>query len=317
MALESSKPPKRLHIRFPQEASTSKTIPQDEETCEIVEGDKVTTVRFHDYAQVFSIPGLYDQLFGGPDSETKCISPQVIAGLLNEHLPSIKTRNPVSHNAALHNDGKSNVLRILDFGAGNGMIGEEIRRSVHLDNNNKSTLWQNIFILGWDILPEAKQATARDRPGIYNDYTVADINKHNKTLTPSSTDNNTNNSFDILTAASALSFGGNATLNAFKAAASLIRPGGLLIFNLNEKALDVASLQQEEQQQHSTSDNHQPASGQVPKAKPDGFLGMLSEAMDNNRLTILETKRYCHRLSVTGKELYYVAVVALKHGDLG
>ena len=235
MAFESSKPLKRLHIRFPQEHDTSKIISQDEETCEIVEGDTVTTVRFHDYAQVFSVPGLYDQLFGGPDSETKCISPQIIAGLLNEHLPCIKTRNCTSHDRETNNDGKSNVLRILDFGAGNGMIGEEIRRLVHPDKS----AWKDIFILGWDILPEAKEATARDRPGIYNDYIAADISKH-KTLAPANA--SWASGFDILTTASALSFG-NAALNAFKVAASLVRPGGLLVFNLNEKFLDIASIQ--------------------------------------------------------------------------
>ncbi|KUI66100.1 hypothetical protein VM1G_11435 [Cytospora mali] len=141
-------PTKRLDIRFPQR--DQKGIPQDDEWCELVEGDTHTHIRFHDYAQVFSIPGFYDQLFGGPDSETKCVSPQVMAGLL-----------------------------LLDFGSGNGMIGEEVRSVVR--DYGDGSLASSTTIVGFDIFPEAKAATERDRPGVYNAYVTADITEYVKT----------------------------------------------------------------------------------------------------------------------------------------
>jgi hypothetical protein len=64
----------RLDIRFPQKGLL-KGMTQDEERCELVRDEHVTRIRFHDYAQVYSVPGLYNQLFGGPGLETRCVSP--------------------------------------------------------------------------------------------------------------------------------------------------------------------------------------------------------------------------------------------------
>lgn len=60
-----------------------------------------TRIRFYDYALVFSIPGLYNQLFGGLDSETKCISLQVIAGLLRDQLSLVLPGNNAETGASM------------------------------------------------------------------------------------------------------------------------------------------------------------------------------------------------------------------------
>ncbi|KAG6362523.1 hypothetical protein INS49_007615 [Diaporthe citri] len=100
----------RLNIRFPQRGT--KDVPQDDEWGELAQGEHVTRIRFHDYAQAFSIPGLYNQLFGGLDSETKCISLQVVAGLLRDQLSLVLPGNN-SRDRGQH-EGKPK-LRVRDL----------------------------------------------------------------------------------------------------------------------------------------------------------------------------------------------------------
>ncbi len=55
------------------------------------------------------------------------------------------------------------TLRVLDLGAGNGIMAEELR-AVGAEH-----------AVGVDILSEARDAAERDRPGLYADYLVADL----------------------------------------------------------------------------------------------------------------------------------------------
>lgn len=277
----------KLVIRFPQREQN--VVAQDDEQCEIIDGDRVTLVRFHDYALTFSIPGLYNQLFGGPDSETKCISPQIMAGLLKDHLHLV-----LSNGAHILDKPDSKRLRVLDFGAGNGMIGEEVRRLV--SSYNDGSLAQSTSVVGLDILPEAKSAAERDRPGVYDDYIVADITEYIKTTQACEAE------FNVLVSVSALSFGG-ASAAALEAATSLVRNGGLILFNLKTGLLNDEIPWVEDE-----------VNG---KGKDSSFSEWLQEAIVQRHLEVLVKKTYCHRFSVTGKPLYYVAVVAIKHQSLG
>jgi len=54
-------------------------------------------------------------------------------------------------------------LTALDLGAGNGIVGEELR-AIGVSS-----------IVGVDLLPEASAAAKRDRPTVYDDYLVADL----------------------------------------------------------------------------------------------------------------------------------------------
>ena len=56
---------------------------------------------------------------------------------------------------------------MLDFGAGNGMMGEELKK------HGVSRL------IGVDIIPEAYDAAVRDRHGLYDDYYVEDFTELN------------------------------------------------------------------------------------------------------------------------------------------
>ena len=121
-------------------------VDQDEEWCELFVGGRRRRIRFHDYGEIYDVPGLYEQLFY---DHLKCTSPTVIRELLEQELERA--------------GAEPEALTVLDIGAGNGMVGEELARM------GAST------IVGVDIIDEAAEATERDRPGVYDDYHVLDL----------------------------------------------------------------------------------------------------------------------------------------------
>src|SRR3954454_15516689 len=131
-------------LRLPEEASRS--ADQDEEWFEVEVDGETRRLRVHDYADIYSIPGLYERLIY---DELRCESPRVVAGLLARGMERRRL------------DGGS--LRVLDLGAGNGIVGEELAR-LGADHS-----------VGVDIIPEAAEAAERDRPGLYDDYGVCDL----------------------------------------------------------------------------------------------------------------------------------------------
>src|ERR671916_1426069 len=126
-------------LRLPDEADPGTS--QDEEWFEVEYEGRTRRLRFHDYSEIYSIPGLYERLIY---EELRCESPRVIAGLVSDELERRGT-DPAS-------------LRVLDLGAGNGIVAEELRE-IGADH-----------FVGVDIIPEAEQAAERDRPGLYDAY---------------------------------------------------------------------------------------------------------------------------------------------------
>jgi SAM-dependent methyltransferase len=131
-------------LRLPDGASTS--ADQDEEWCEVEYDGETRRLRFHDYADIYSIPGLYERLIY---EELRCESPRVIARLLAGEID--------------RRDLDPSTLRVLDLGAGNGIVGEELSR-IGAER-----------LVGVDIIEEAAEAAERDRPGLYDDYVVGDL----------------------------------------------------------------------------------------------------------------------------------------------
>ncbi len=133
-----------LTVTFPSAAERG--LDQDEEWCRVVVDGDERTIRFHDYHEIFAVPGLYERIF---HDHLDCRSPAEVVGLLGERLRARGT-DPAA-------------ISVLDVGAGNGIVGEELRalgvRS----------------LVGVDILPEAAAAAARDRPGVYDDYLACDL----------------------------------------------------------------------------------------------------------------------------------------------
>jgi len=112
-------------------------------------------------------------------------------------------------------------MAALDFGAGNGMIGEQ------LEQIGFGT------IVGVDLLPEAKAAALRDRPDVYDDYRAADLtalNSDDRTALQA-------RDFDCLSCVAALGFGDVPQL-AFAEAFNLVGSPGWLAFNVRDRIFD-------------------------------------------------------------------------------
>jgi len=146
---------------------------QDEEWCEVRIGGQRRRIRFHDYDEIFAEPGLYEQLFY---KELRCQSPRVVREMLEQTLPDSE-----------HSAGD---LRVLDIGAGNGIVGEE------LDVLGADSL------TAVDIIEEAAAAADRDRPGLYDDYLVIDLTS----IPPAAEATLAEGEFNCLTCVAALGF---------------------------------------------------------------------------------------------------------------
>jgi hypothetical protein len=136
-------------IEFP---SLKLRVDQSEEWVIVRSEGKTEKIFLHDYARFYEIPGLYEEVIY---KRLQCMSPQMICSLLKTELQK-------------NEEGPQN-LRALDFGAGNGIVGEYLKQEIGCD-----------VLVGLDIIPEAFDAAQRDRPGIYDDYYVMDLSQPTK-----------------------------------------------------------------------------------------------------------------------------------------
>lgn len=178
-------------------------VNQDEEWCDVVVNGDRKRIRFHDYTEVFDVPGLYEELFY---ENLECCSPSYISNLLESVVREFGE--------------KPEDFRVIDVGAGNGMVGDELNE-MGVES-----------IVGVDIIPAAKTATLRDRPKVYADYHVADLTKLPESTNTDLREVNAN----CLTTVAALGFGDIPPL-AFAKALDFIETPGWLAFNLKEDFL--------------------------------------------------------------------------------
>ena len=194
--------PKRYRIQFPP--SNSEKLEQDEVFFTLIEDGEEKRLRFHDYDEIYKRPGLYEQLFY---ERLRCNSPAKVADLLQRALNTV--REPVTE------------LRVIDLGAGNGMMGEVLKRE------------GVARLVGADIIPEARDAAYRDRSTVYDDYYIDDF----ANLDADVLDELREWRFDCLTCVAALGFG-DIPPRAFFNAMKLVRTDGWLAFNIKETFLD-------------------------------------------------------------------------------
>jgi SAM-dependent methyltransferase len=184
----------------------SRSYPQDEEWCLARIDGQWRELRFHDYSEIFEVEGLYERLFY---DVLKCDSPAVVRGLLEGELDR----------AGVAPDD----LRVLDLGAGNGIVGAEMA-----DLGAER-------VVGVDILLEAASAAERDRPDAYADYRVVDLTD----LPAPERERLTAERFNCMTCVAALGFG-DIPPRAFLEAHNLVEDGGWLAFTLKEDFLNGA-----------------------------------------------------------------------------
>jgi hypothetical protein len=136
-------------------------------------------------------------------------------------------------------------------------------------------------LVGADIIRAAADAVQRDRPGLYDDYIVSDFCK----LSAEDRARAQAHAPNCLTSISALGFG-DIPPAAFGAAFNLISTPGWLAFNIKESFLNGND--------------------------ETGFSRLIRAMSEREIIQIQAYRRYSHRLSVAGKPLNYVALIARK-----
>ena len=244
----------RKRIQFPRQEVYN--LNQDEAFFFLQEHDKKEKIRFHDYDKIYNIAGLYEQVFY---DRLKCVSPAKVSSILY---------STVSQTVEYFSE-----LRVLDLGAGNGMMGEELKKH------------GIARLIGVDIIPEAYQATLRDRPGLYDAYYVEDFCN----LNPDIRDEIALWHLDCMVTVAALGFGDIPT-KAFIEAFNIIKSEGWIAFNIKETFLDAAD--------------------------DSGFSRMIRELIFSEYLDIYHIERYRHRYSIEGEPLFYFAIAGRKNADV-
>lgn len=190
-----------LQIEYP---SKECMLEQNEEWFHLMTEDGQECIRIHEYDRVYDVPGLYEEVVY---NKLQCDSPQVITGLLKETMEK-------------YGEGDAS-LRVLDFGAGNGIVGECLQETIDTET-----------IVGIDIIDEAKKAVKRDRPEIYDGYYVMDLSQ------PDDKDTQTLErwNFNALVTVAALGFGdipAQAFINAF----NIVENNSWVVFNIKDRFL--------------------------------------------------------------------------------
>lgn len=241
-------------IQFPP--GDVRELRQDEVFFYLVDAGVKEKIRLHDYKRIYEVPGLYEQVVY---DRLKCQSPEMVVDVLRRAIA--QSDQPISR------------LRVLDFGAGNGVVGEEIKR------------YGVSRLVGLDIIPEARAATERDRPGVYDAFYVLDLCE----LGTDEREELRSWSFDCLVCVAALGFGDippTAFINAF----NLIAEESWIAFNVKETFLD--------------------------RDDKTGFSRLIRELLFSKYLDLYHLQRYRHRYSVEGEPLYYFALGGKKNADI-
>ena len=193
----------RHRIQFPK--IDVNNLSQSETFFYIIDHDgSKTKIRFHDYDKIYQAPGLYEQLFY---DRLKCTSPVKVTDILKK---AVDQSNEDFYG-----------LRVLDLGAGNGLVGEALKK------------YGVSRLVGVDIIPEAKQAMERDRPQYYDAYYITDFCE----IDSETHDEFRSWSLDCLTVVAALGFG-DIPPKAFMNAFNIINQQGWVGFNIKESFLD-------------------------------------------------------------------------------
>lgn len=226
---------------------------QEEEALVVrFEDGREERMRLHEYDRVYAIPGLYEEVV---QRQLECYSPRVLADAL---IDAAQSESVVAAD-----------LRVFDLAAGNGVTGEQLAQRGVTE------------LVGSDNAPVAREAAERDRPGLYSEYVVGDIDD-----TPQLLQLVGSHQLNALVCAGALGLG-HITAASFDRLWSAFPPGALFSTCLHEDL-----------------------------AEPDGsdFGEYLAQLDAGEEADILSRERFRHRLLMNGDAVHYVAVAVRKRG---
>jgi len=189
-----------LRIAIPE---ASRHFDQDAEWCLVQLEGQWREIRFHDYGQIYDVPGLYERIFY---DILECRSPDVLRDALATQL----------HRAGV----SARDLRVLDLGAGNGIMGD---RLAELGVEHQ---------VGIDLLAEAKRAAERDHPTVYQSYHALDLTD----LSAGEHDMLAGEGFTAMTCVAALGFD-DIPPECFRLAYNLVADGGWVAFTIKDDFL--------------------------------------------------------------------------------
>ena len=171
--------------------------PGGEEWIEYGPPEERRRVAFHDYAAIYAVPGLYERVFY---EELGMCSADVVVGL---------------YAGALRELGREGAAeRVFDLGAGSGIGGALLRSEAGAGR-----------VVGLDLEPVAREAAARDHPGVYDDFLVADLSADAEALAALEAEG-----FTALVAISAIGAGHIPLALLAETVQRLLPPGGLFAF---------------------------------------------------------------------------------------
>ena len=193
-----------FQVRLPDNLEN---LPINEEYFFIIENGVERRLKLHDYAEVYSIPGLYKYL---ALEKLYYRSHEILASILSENLK---------------NSGESiENLNLLELGAGSGLFGQAVAKL-----GVRS-------IIGIDIVLEAAEAARRDCPGVYQNYFTEDLTQLSKETRDLLKEQNLNG----FVCCSALS-DGHIPSKAFATGVNLIETQGWVLFNLAKTSYECDS----------------------------------------------------------------------------
>lgn len=132
-----------IEIALPAPAES---LNQSEEWVVVRVDDEWRKIHIHDYPGIFAVRGLYERWVY---EILRCASPRKIREILARALSRLSIEPA--------------AMRVLDLGAGNGCVAEELQ------------ILGVRRLVGLDLHEEAREAAHRDRPGLYERYVVGDL----------------------------------------------------------------------------------------------------------------------------------------------
>lgn len=243
-------------LRLPDAAHE---LDQHEEFVYFIQNGEERRIRLQDYGTIYRTPGLYERLLS---DLLDCHSPEVMVTLLGEQLAEAGTSFA--------------DLRILEIGAGTGMVGELLRQQ------GVQTL------VGIDIEPAAEEAARRDRPGVYDEYYTADLTQLPDEIAQAIRASNCN----ALACVSASGYH-HIPKAAFQVGFNLIQPTGWVALNIRAEYLQNPEW-----------------------VAQDDLPRLLLQIGETGVLAVRTSHTYRHRLTVAGRPLYYTGIVGKKLKDI-